>query len=387
MIANGLVYPISEHLPRDPKLWLFGHQDGAFAGNSKMLFLWVHEHRPDIQAVWVSENPKVVRMLRERGLPACRKGSPRAVRLSLRAAVYFFCHSPDDVSIPLSGGALLVNLWHGVGLKSLKLGNPKSPALMYGGADVSWLTRVRKLTVRLRPHVLVTTSEFMQQHFSTQFGLTPEQCPILGYPRVDASYDPAVAELLRRIPGSEPRALWHSSIAEVYAYVPTFRDSARDFLSEAIPDVARLEAALEKRNAVLYVKLHRHSGSYPWREEGRVRPWPEGVDLDASLPHLSGLITDYSSVHYDYIFHTDRGSILYMFDEEEYTANDRLLLYPIPENTAGWRVRTFDELVQLIESGKALQAHPDIAEIRRKFWGSSEGQSCERIVARCVEGF
>jgi hypothetical protein len=86
-------------------------------------------------------------------------------------------------------------------------------------------------------------------------------------------------------------------------------------------------------------------------------------------------------VHYDYIFHTDRGSILYMFDEEEYTANDRLLLYPIPENTAGWRVRTFDELVQLIESGKALQAHPDIAEIRRKFWGSSEGQSCERIVA------
>lgn len=380
LIANGLIYPLSKLAPRRRDFWLFGHQDGAFAGNSKMLFLWVRAHRPDIQAVWVTPDRKIVEMLTALGLPACRKGSAQATWLSLRSGAYFFCHSPDDVSLPLSGGALLVNLWHGVGLKSLKLGNPNSPALLYGGSGVGWLTRIRRLAPRIKQDVLVTTSQFMQRHFSSQFGLPPEQCPILGYPRVDGAYDPDVAKILRQIPGSDPRALWPPSVAEVYAYVPTFRDSRRDFLADAIPDVKRLEAVLEKRNAVLYVKLHRHTGGFAWPASGRVRAWPEGVDLDTSLPALTGLITDYSSVHYDYIFHTDRGSVLYMFDELEYSATDRLLIYPIAENTAGWRAGNFDQLVQLIESGEALKPHPDVPRIREKFWGSPAAPASKRIV-------
>jgi len=380
LIANGLIYPLSKLMPRRNDQWIFGHQDGAFAGNGKFLFLWLRNHRPDVRAVWVTSDPEVLRFLTEHGFPVCRKGGPRAIWQSLRAGVYFVCHGPEDVSLGLSGGALVVNLWHGAGLKSLRLGNPNSPAVIYGSPSANWLTRTLHLGPRLTPDVLVTTSDFMQRHFSSQFGLPMERCPALGYPRVDGGQDAALGRALSELPGSEPRALWPDGIAEVYGYLPTFRDTDREFLRHAIPDIARLETALEKRNAILYIKPHRHTNMDDWTSSERIRLWPPGVDVDASLPHLSGLITDYSSVHYDYIFHSAKGSILYMFDEDEYTSSDRLLLYPLRENTAGWRAENFDDLVRLIESGDALAPLDDVARVRAKFWGETVGPASPRIV-------
>lgn len=380
LIANGLFFPLSKLMPRRNDQWLFGHQDGAFAGNCKFLFLWLQSHRPDVRAMWVTSDPEVLRFLRQHGFPVCRKGSPRGIWHALRSAAYFVCHGPEDASLGLSGGALVVNLWHGVGLKALRLGNPNSPTVRYGSPSANWLTRTLHLGPRLVPDVLVTTSEFMQRHFSSQFGLPLERCPALGYPRLDGPRDPALARSLSALPGSEPGALWPDGIAEVYAYLPTFRDSKREFLSSALPDLGRLEAALEKRNAILYLKPHRHTNLGNWTSTERIKLWPAGVDVDAGLPHLSGLITDYSSVHYDYIFHSAKGSILYLFDEEEYTSSDRLLLYPLRENTAGWRAKTFDDLVRLIESGEALTPLADVARVRAKFWGEAPGPASPRIV-------
>ena len=380
LIANGLVYPLSKLIPRRSDQWIFGHQDGAFAGNGKFLFLWVRAHRPDVRALWVTSDAEVLRLLKERGFPALRKGGLKAIWQSLRSSVYFVCHGPEDVSLGLSGGALVINLWHGVGLKSLRLGNPNSPTVRYGGPSANWLTRTLHLGPRLTPDVLVTTSDFMQRHFSSQFGMPLERCPALGYPRVDSQRDAALARALAELPGSAPRALWPDGIAEVYAYLPTFRDSNRDFLRDAIPDFGKLEAVLEKRNAILYLKPHRHTNLDSWTSSERIRLWPAGVDVDASLPHLSGLITDYSSVHYDYIFHSAKGSILYMFDEQEYTSSDRLLLYPLRENTAGWRAENFEELIRLIESGEALAPLDEVAPVRAKFWGEADGPASPRIV-------
>jgi CDP-glycerol glycerophosphotransferase (TagB/SpsB family) len=384
LVGNALLYPIAKLMPRRKDLWLFGYQRGGFAGNSKALFLWGCEHRPDIRSVWISPNAEVVRLLRAHGYSAYRKGSIKGIWLCLRAGAYFFCHGPEDISLPLSGGAFLVNLWHGVGLKATAYGDPNSQHYRYSRPTTGWLDRIRHRGVRISPDVLVSTSEFTQAHFSSQFGLPSERCPPLGYPRLDSVQDPALAERLSRFAGSEPRALWPQGVEEVYAYVPTYRDSKRSFLGDAFPDIERLNAVLERRNAVLFLRLHRHTHEHAGIGTERIRLWPKGVDLDVSLPHLTGLITDYSSVHYDYIYHSDRGSILYPFDEAEYCEQDRLLLYPFAENTAGYRAGNFDELVSLLDSGEALRPHPDAARVRRKFWGDATGPASLRV-SRHVE--
>jgi CDP-glycerol glycerophosphotransferase (TagB/SpsB family) len=330
LVGTAGVRPLAKLMPRHKDLWLFGYQKGAFAGNSKALFLWLCAHRPDIKAVWISSDPDVVRLLRANGYLACRKGSIASTSYLLRAGAYFFCHGPEDISLPLSGGALLVNLW--------------------------------------------------QSHFSSQFRLPPDRCPPLGYPRLDSAQDVGLAQRLAQFAGSEPRALWPEGVQEVYAYVPTFRDSKRAFLAEAFPDMEALEAALERRNAVLFIKLHRHTAADAELGTHRIRPWPDGVDLDVSLPHLTGLITDYSSVHYDYIYHSDSGSILYPFDGADYHARDRLLLYPYDENTAGYRASSFPQLIRLLESGESLKPHPDVPRVRHKFWGNEVGPASQRVV-------
>jgi CDP-glycerol glycerophosphotransferase (TagB/SpsB family) len=114
--------------------------------------------------------------------------------------------------------------------------------------------------------------------------------------------------------------------------------------------------------------------------------WPHEADLYSAFPFVDGLITDYSSLHYDWIFRSDRGAVLYTFDQQSYESADRTLLHPFDENVAGWRARNFDELLELIVTGRALEAHPGVPAVRRKFWGSEEGPASPRIVAAIEEG-
>jgi CDP-glycerol glycerophosphotransferase (TagB/SpsB family) len=188
-------------------------------------------------------------------------------------------------------------------------------------------------------------------------------------------------ELVEQVDGQRVRQLRKEDPAEIYVYAPTFRDCARDFLKVALPDLERLNAILEERRALFYVKLHHRTAVPEGWAAGRVRLWPGETDLYSAFAQVDGLITDFSSLHYDWIFHSDRGAILYTFDQDEYERQDRNLLYPFDENVAGWRARTFDQLLELIESGKALEKHPDVPRIRGKFWGDRRTAASPGIVA------
>lgn len=367
--------------PRRPKRWLFGHQEGIFAGNSKFLYLWMVAHRPDIEAIWITHRSDVQQELEAHGLPVCRRGTFAGVRAAATAGVYLYCFGPWDVGVAFGGGAFLVNLWHGVGLKAVQYGDPRSAASRASSGNPGWLRRVNELGSRLDPDLLLTTSPFTAAHFADQFRLPLDRCPPCGYPRLDVSLDDKLGRLVHKLDGAAVSRLRGSDVSEVYVYAPTYRDSARSFIGEALPDREALSSVLRARNAVLYLKLHHRTEVPTGWTEGPIRLWPSDTDLYSALPAIDGLITDYSSLHYDWIFGSDRGAILYTFDQDEYERHDRSLLYPFEENTAGWRAATFGELLHLIGSGQALQPHPKVANIRQRFWGENEGAACPRIVA------
>ncbi len=212
-----------------------------------------------------------------------------------------------------------------------------------------------------------------------------ERCPPCGYPRLDCGRDQQLATLVECLDGAKVAALRRGETAELYVYAPTYRDSARDFLAKALPDRARLNAVLERRNALLYLKLHPHTPVPEHWPESRIRLWPKDADLYSAFPRIDALITDYSSLHYDWIFHSDCGAVLYTFDQGEYERQDRSLLYPFDENVAGWRAQSFEQLLGLVESGQALQPHPEVPKICEKFWGDRHGPASERIVTAIEE--
>lgn len=385
LVGNGLVRRLSRKVRRRPGLWLFGHEGGDFAGNAKFLYLWLLAHRPDIEPMWITHRADVHAHLQAKGLPVCRRGTAQGIRAALAAGVYLYCFGPWEVSVALGGGAFHVNLWHGVGLKAIQYGDPRSAASRASDPRLGWAARLREVAGRIDPDLLIATSPFTAAHFADQFRLPLGRCPPCGYSRLDVPLDSELRELVGSVDGPHVETLRAGDPAEVYVYAPTYRDTARDFLGEALPDIERLNSVLKQRGARLYLKLHHRTPVPKGWSNDRVRMWPVGTDLYSAFPAIDALITDYSSLHYDWIFHSDRGALLYTFDQAEYERQDRTLLYPFEENVAGWRARSFDQLVRLIESGKALGPHPDVPRVHEKFWGAARGPASPRIVA-AIEG-
>ncbi|MDX3911639.1 MAG: CDP-glycerol glycerophosphotransferase family protein [Sphingobium sp.] len=385
-VLNLTVYPLSSLVPRDERRWAFGHQGGQFAGNAKYLYLWLSIYRPDIKASWITSNKSLARFLRSEGYRSHSKWSFSGMMHALRSSAHLFDHSVSDVNLLVSCGAKLINLWHGVGLKATQFGDSGGVVSRHKKYERNWFMRALFLDYLKRPSIVVTTSFFMQEHFSRQFDLPRERCPKLGYPRLDPASDAPLKAIALDLDRKRNRHSIDDSFSEQYVYLPTYRDTERSFLEEALPDFDRLSEALSARNAVLYVKLHpRTAGTIP-EKHSNIRSWPPGVDFYAHMHEFDILITDYSSVLYDYLFVRRHGAILYTFDLARYLQEDRLLLYPYEENVAGVRTSSFEDLCAILESGRAL--HPSCDEqvqcIRDRFWSGSAAPASPGIV-RYVE--
>jgi CDP-glycerol glycerophosphotransferase (TagB/SpsB family) len=376
------LYPLSMLAPRSKRQWAFGHAGDQFTGNPKYLFLWMAIHRPDMRVSWITGNKAVRHTLIQAGYRAHRRWSVRGMIAVLRAGVFVFGHGLGNVNTFLSGRAYLLNLWHGVGLKAIHLGFARGKtAQARQAARQSLIERALALEY-LRPYdLLVTTSDMMQAHFAGQTELPPERCPQLGYPRLDGIADPALLAAVEAFDRANGFTWNAGGFAETYIYMPTYRDTGRPFLETALPDLNRLSRLLDGRNAVLYVKPHPNTRLELDTRFTNIRRWDDRVDVNAYLPRFTGLITDYSSVLYDYLFARNMGAILYTFDLKEYLAADRDLVFPFDDNVAGLRVSDFNALCDVLASGAALE--PDqgqAALIRDRFWGGSPACASAAIV-------
>ena len=154
------------------------------------------------------------------------------------------------------------------------------------------LGRLYNLDFLIPPDAVVTTSDMMQAHFADQFGLPAGQCPQLGYPRLDCAVDGVLNEAARSIDRKAGFEFNTEGFAELYIYMPTFRDTERPFLEQALPDLDRLSEVLRRRDALLYVKPHPRTAARLETPHGNVRLWPRDVDINAYLADFTGLITD-----------------------------------------------------------------------------------------------
>lgn len=383
---NLTVYPLVARARRDRKRWAFGHQDDLFGGNAKYLYLWASLHRPDIEAVWITGDRALRDRLRAAGHRAELRWSPAGMRHAVRSGAHFFGHSASDVNLLLSNGAKLVNLWHGVGLKPIQHNDPRCVVSTHAKYRHNPLTRALFLDYVVDPDIVVATSPFMREHFADQFRLPEARCPELGYPRLDASADARLKQAVRALDEAAGASPFTGEFSEHYIYMPTFRDTERPFLEEALPNMERFSAILAARNAVLYVKLHPKTRDAIPARYGNIKPWPAALDVYCYLADFDGLISDYSSVLYDYVAVKDTGAVVYTFDYESYLAGDRGLLYDFGDLVPGVWANSFDELCDALRDGAALVRAPDdrYDRVRALFWGGS-ARPASPAVARYVE--
>jgi len=390
LLTRVVLFPLSFLVPRRRDLWVFGAPQDGFSGNPKFLFLWMSQHRPDVRCVWLTGSPDTRRSLRDHGLECELRWSRAGITAAARARHHVVANDASDTSLAFSGGAQVLNLWHGVGIKNILRG-----ARVGQNADLYrklWRpdVYVRSAHRFRRPALVLSTSPTMSEHFARSFDVPVDRCPPLGYPRIDPLVDESFRalclsfgdyEALRRLTAGRT----------VYLYAPTLRDDDGDFFGEAVPDLAALSEALRPTDGVLLLKLHPFTTATVSEQVAafdNIAVWPAGLDLYPVLDEIDCLITDYSSMLYDYIAVAGSGVVIYAYDYERYVSKDRDLAFPLAENIVGQRADTFSELCEVLRSRAAVAELPAerLAELRLRFWGSTEpvGRLASAAIAEFV---
>ena len=207
-------------------------------------------------------------------------------------------------------GQVYLNTWHGTPLKTLGK-KIKQDFAGIGNAQHNLLTA----DYLLYPNEF-TRNLMIEDYMLSNLGHAKEW--LTGYPRNSVFLSDNRREQIRKECGIEQM--------EVYAYLPTWRGVIGKVTSEQ--QNARLYEYLKeldgklKDNQRVYVKLHPVSvKDIDLSAFHKVLPFPaQDYDTYEFLNATDGLITDYSSVFFDYAV-SRRKIILFTYDKEEYIAD------------------------------------------------------------------
>jgi len=361
-------------VPRRRDLWVFG--SGIGLGEGALPLYRAARRRLDdgTRLVWLATTPAELAEARAEGLDAQLKTGPRGFRLTLRAQVVVVTHGFGDVNRFATRGAFVVQLWHGIPLKRLHL---DSPATM----RVSFLPDhriVRGLVARAYRAagrgigLFPVASELAAARISSAFGVPRSRIVVTGDPRDDAL-----------VAGASPLLPREGSRTILYA--PTWRDGAPDPVAPTDDEWEAIAAWLERRDVVLYVRSHPlGAGDYAAgpRRSDRVRMLPaeEVRDVNVVLPEVHVLLTDYSSIAFDFA-QLERPIVFLAADLENY-AKRRGLYDGYREFTGGRYATSWAQALDLL--GSALDGDP--AAVRHSAWLREEyvdvepGGAAERVL-------
>ncbi len=337
-LLRGLTYLV----PRNKKIWLFGNGFNSFSDNSKYLFFYTIENCSKIRSIWISRNKQIVFHLNSRGFESYYKWSLKGIYYSLIGGIYFYSNELSDISLWLSGGAITVNLWHGTPIKKIKF-----DVIVYNTNDV--LRKIRYI----KPDYILSTSKKVSKIFSSAFRVPENHFLELGYPRneillktkdevlsfIDSYESEEIKSLVKKI----------ELYDKAYVYMPTFRDKRSNFIDESNIDFNSLNSVLKQKNSLFIMKLHNNTkGLIDLGKYENILLISNNIDIYPLLPFTDSLITDYSSIYFDYKL-MKKEVILFCFDKERYLSEDRDMYFNYDDIIKNELIASnFEELLNLI---------------------------------------
>lgn len=305
-----------ETLDINEKQIVFQSYDGSsFTGNVFYIFKAIYNNPEynDYEKIVVAKNPaQIQKYLSTKELDrnvTVVKVHSKAYCKALASAKYLFNNATFVPYFIKKEGQIYLNTWHGTPLKNMgkkiksapnELGNTQRNFLM---ADYM-----------LNPNDF--TFERMKEDYMLD-NLFKKQYVVAGYPRNAAFFDKERA--------AEIRAELEIEDKQVAVYMPTWRGEAitNKSTNEQTIYIMYTLYELDKKvndDVIIYVKLHNYTSSkINFREFKHIRTIPDGYETYEFLNAADCLITDYSSVFFDFA-NTGKKIILYAYDKDEYLA-------------------------------------------------------------------
>jgi len=353
LLINLYTWCISYFIKKDEKIWVFGAIRGQkYMDNAKYIFEYVH-HETDIEAVWISKNDILVSELKDKGFQAYYEYTKEAKYFAKRAKVAVITHrgSRSKADLPFhlfSKKTKVIQLWHGIPLKKIAF-DDKVFSFKQDENTTKYkvIASVKKvffpfLNYVHEPSLVLALSEETQTIFSQAFRVDKKRVQITGYPRTD--------ELLKKYS-------FESTIDKKtkVIYMPTFRGSVNsnfDLFLDYGFNIDEIDTFLEKNSMTLDIKLH----PFNQPSEELIEKLEKSkniffLEYDAIyeiLSNYSMLITDYSSIYFDYLL-LDRPIIFTPFDKDTYLKEDREFYFDYDKVTPGLKASNWTEVILSLE--------------------------------------
>ncbi|GAA4185880.1 hypothetical protein GCM10022288_08630 [Gryllotalpicola kribbensis] len=378
-------------VPRTPGLWAFGSGIGVGEGALAVLD-HVRAHEAGARVVWLARNSRDLADARALGIPAAMRYSWRGFRLTLRAQVLVVTHGFGDVNRFATHGAFVVNVWHGIPFKRLRIDSPEAMRVPVVGRLPFVARLVRRAYSRSGRGISLfsTASPLAAARIRSAFALTERQAVVTGDPRDDVllagSRDERERAARERIALAlnEPRAL----TARLVMYAPTWRDGRAHPAVPSAEEWVELDRLLERADALLLIRSHPLGrGDFAPGVAASDRIALLGADLQPDitpvLPAVDTLITDYSSIAFD--FALTGGAILFLAPDVADYVGRRGAYEPYADFSGGREVASWGSLLPVLAGVlTAASARAPFVEhaawLADRYHSFHDGRATERLV-------
>jgi len=351
-----------------------------YYGNAKAIYNYLKqlgiEKKFNIKLLWLVSDKKEEEILKGNSIDACYIMNTLCLEKYIRSKIHvsdsFFIRSKYLFK---GRGTFFLATWHGI---------PFKMALVK-------CERTNDTVV----DVALATSAFTIPLLSAFLGIRPSKFRITGYPRNDA-----LLRMNKDVAKEKISKIMKINVKEydsIILYAPTFRytyrvTGKRNYI-EGEPiryignmnekQIEKLNKVLKEYNALFIIKYHHFDEFYldkvlkvynKMKKEKytniKILSSDEMLkykaDLYEVLPGVDVLVTDYSSVFYDYLL-LDRPIIFYMYDLEKYYKDAGLIVSPknVQYFLPGPVTKKADEFISEVE--KVLKGIDTFSEKRREF--------------------
>lgn len=349
--------------------------EDVFLHNTKYLFLYLTNKKEKILHItWLCDDETIRSNLKKHGYNNIySQKSLKGIYYALRSKYWFYDFDPYTIKTHLIDGATLINCWHGIPLKKIAKDNNEYPIRPF--IEQKIYDFFKKKT-----DYYITNGEFDSSCFKTALSAEEKSLITLGSPRLDVLFkDFQNAEMFMEKDFINIKSMYEQG-KKLFIYMPTFRDTGKNISSWLKSD--RLRQFLCVNNAILICKLHpidKNSLNFELGKE--FYKMDSKSDVYPILKYTQSLITDYSSIYYDYLL-LDKSIIYYVPDLIEYQEKCHGFYRPYEELTAGIKTYNEDELINAMQNVvNGVDNYKGQREkLRDKMFKYQDGRNCERVV-------
>lgn len=345
-----------------------------YSDNPKAMYEYMKKNHPEYKCVW-NVNSDYLDYFKEHKIPYVVRFSVRSALIIARAK-FWIINTRLPLWLKKPRGTTVIQTWHGTPLKTL-------------GRDVSLLTMPGITVEKYHDNVVkdsdkwdycLSPNAYSTDIFKQAFRLRPEQMINSGYPRNDIlhNYTESYANDLKE-------KLGIAKDKKVILYAPTWRDNEyvrSDYYTAKLHlDLKEMQKRFGNQ-AVLLVRTHYLiANNLNLNENDFAIDVSDYQDINDLYIVSDLLITDYSSVFFDYA-NLKKPMIFYAYDLEEYAGEIRGFYFDYAKEAPGPILTQEKQVYQEIEKQlETPQLADNYEQFVKKYCNWDDGNATQRALS------